>query len=95
MDEWSRFWKVVKPGNGPPETWETVNIMGQTVFHIHDAQTILRMHRLGKPWKILHYMGNYEPEEWLGNPQHYVNANRPRVPQPDDFTKLHYTVIPK
>jgi hypothetical protein len=86
------MWKVVKRTNGPPEDWEVVNVQNQSVFHIHDARQIKA--NLSPEWKILHYMGDYPPEEWLGNPHHYKNAGQPRARKPEDLKCLPSTRIP-
>jgi len=91
--EWGKIWSIVKESFGPRNDWPHFEFDGQRRFHIHDAR--YHLSTLGPEWQILHGFGyNYGPEEWVGNPWHFINRNSPRSPIPDDFTAHPKAVIP-
>ena len=87
-NEWGETWIITQYAHGGYDHWPRwTTPEGKKFFHIHDARHHLAGIREGG-WEILHFVGFYPPEDWVGMPHHHVNHNIPRSPKPEGFTAV-------
>jgi hypothetical protein len=92
MNEWTRCWIIVN--------WTEVHRIedgrhfaipdGRKYFHIHDARH--HQHLLGDDWQIWHWTYANQPEEWVGDPWHFMVRGTDRHVKPENFEHVGYVI---
>jgi len=94
-NEWGEVWSICRYGHGGVKNWPHWIVGSKQIFHIHDAQAHVAQTPLNEGWRIFHVPGyTYGPEDWVGDPWHWMNRTQPRSAPPSGMTVHPHAVVP-